>query len=57
MLKASVAILPPDNMSDYPKQEYFSNSIADELIADFSKIPGLIVIAPNSAFAFVKFMS
>jgi TolB-like protein len=57
MLKASVAILPPDNMSDYPKQEYFSNSIADELIADFSKIPGLIVIAPNSAFAFVKFMN
>ena len=57
MEKPPIAVLPPDNMSDYPKQEYFSNSIADELIAHFSKIPGLIVIAPNSAFAFVKFMS
>jgi len=57
MEKPPIAVLPPDTMSDYPKQEYFSNSIADELIAHFSKIPSLIVIAPNSAFAFVKFMS
>jgi TolB-like protein len=57
MLKPPIAVLPPNNMSDDPKQEYFSNSIADELIAHFSKIPGLIVIAPNSAFTFVKFVS
>jgi TolB-like protein len=52
MLKPSVAILPSGNTPDD-----LNNGIGDELIAHFSKIPGLIVIALNSAFAFVKFMS
>lgn len=44
-------------MSNDPKQEYFSDGMGDVLIAHISEIPGLIVIAPHSTFAFVKFMS
>jgi len=52
--KPSIAVLPFDNMSDDPKQEYFSDGITDDLITDLSKISGLLVIARNSTFAYKK---
>jgi TolB-like protein/class 3 adenylate cyclase/cytochrome c-type biogenesis protein CcmH/NrfG len=48
----SIAVLPFDNMSDDPKQEYFSDGITDDLITDLSKISGIFVIARNSTFTY-----
>ena len=50
--KPSIAVLPFTNMSDDPKQEYFSDGITEDLITDISKISGLFVIARNSVFTY-----
>ena len=50
--KPSIAVLPFDNLSGEPEQEYFSDGITDDLITDLSKISGLFVIARNSSFAY-----
>jgi adenylate cyclase len=48
----SIVVLPFTNMSGDPEQEYFSDGISEDIITDLSKIPGLLVIARNSSFAF-----
>jgi adenylate cyclase len=50
--KPSIAVLPFDNLSNDPEQEYFSDGLVEDLITDISKISGLFVIARNSSFAF-----
>jgi adenylate cyclase len=50
--KPSIAVLPFVNMSDDPKQEYFSDGITEEIITWLSKIPRLFVTARNSTFTF-----
>jgi adenylate cyclase len=50
--KPSIAVLPFDNMSNDPEQEYFSDGMAEDLITDISKISGVSVTARNSSFAF-----
>ena len=50
--KPSIAVLPFTNMSDDPKQEYFSDGITEEIITALSKTPKLFVIARNSTFTF-----
>jgi adenylate cyclase len=50
--KPSIAVLPFDNLSDDPQQEYFSDGMAEDLITDISKISGVSVTARNSSFAF-----
>jgi DNA-binding winged helix-turn-helix (wHTH) protein len=50
--KPSIAILPFENLSGDPEQEYFSDGMADDLITDISKISGIYVAARNSSFAF-----
>lgn len=47
-----VAVLPFENLSADPKQDYFADGITEDLITDLSKISGLEVIARNSAFAY-----
>jgi adenylate cyclase len=50
--RASIAVLPFDNMSGDPEQEYFSDGITEDLITDLAKISGLFVIARNSTFVY-----
>jgi adenylate cyclase len=49
---ASIAVLPFNNMSGDPEQEYFSDGISEDIITDLSKVSGLAVIARNSSFAY-----
>jgi TolB-like protein/DNA-binding winged helix-turn-helix (wHTH) protein len=48
----SVAVLPFDNLSNDPDQEYFSDGITADLITDLSKLSSLAVIARNSVFRY-----
>jgi adenylate cyclase len=50
--KPSIAVLPFDNLSDDPNQDYFADGMADDLTTDLSKISGLFVIARNSSFSY-----
>ncbi|MBB4185661.1 adenylate cyclase [Sinorhizobium terangae] len=50
--KPSIAVLPFNNMSDDPAQEYFSDGITEDIITDLSKISGLSVVARHTVFAY-----
>jgi TolB-like protein len=50
--KPSIAVLPFENMSDDPNQEYFGDGLAEDLITDLAKISGLLVISRNSTFVY-----
>jgi TolB-like protein/class 3 adenylate cyclase/Flp pilus assembly protein TadD len=50
--KPSIAVLPFNNLSNDPEQEYFADGMTEDLITDLSKISGLFVIARNSSFSY-----
>ena len=50
--KPSIAVLPFTNLGGDPEQEYFADGMAEDIITDLSKIPGLFVIARNSSFSY-----
>jgi len=50
--RATIAVLPFDNLSADPEQEYFADGLAEDLITDLSNVPGLFVISRHSAFAY-----
>ncbi|MGC2154892.1 MAG: adenylate/guanylate cyclase domain-containing protein [Pseudolabrys sp.] len=50
--KPSIAVLPFQNMSDDPDQEYFADGIVEDIITGLSRIKWLFVIARNSTFAY-----
>jgi adenylate cyclase len=50
--KPSIVVLPFNNMSRDPDQEYFSDGITEDIITDLSKVSGLFVIARNSSFVY-----
>src|SRR5262245_22890029 len=50
--KPSIAVLPFQNMSRDPEQEYFADGITEDIITALSRISSLFVIARNSSFAY-----
>jgi TolB-like protein len=50
--KPSIAVLPFQNPSGDPEQEYFADGIAEDVLITLSKIQELMVIARNSSFVF-----
>jgi adenylate cyclase len=50
--KPSIAVLPFQNMSGDPEQEYFADGISEDIITALSKLSQLFVIARNSSFTF-----
>ena len=50
--KPSIAVLPFNNMSDDPGQEFFSDGITEDIITDLSKVSGLFVIGRNTSFTY-----
>jgi adenylate cyclase len=50
--KPSIAVLPFDNMSGDPEQEFFADGITEDLITALSKIRWFFVIARNSTYTY-----
>jgi adenylate cyclase len=50
--KPSIAVLPFQNMSGDPEQEYFADGIAEDIITALSRFKALFVIARNSSFTY-----
>ena len=50
--KPSLAVLPFQNLSGDPDQEYFVDGVVEEIITAISRLPWLFVIARNSSFAY-----
>ena len=50
--KPSIAVLPFQNMSGDPEQEYFADGIVEEIITALSKVRWFFVIARNSSFTY-----
>lgn len=50
--RASIAVLPFDNLSGDPSQEYFADGMVEEIITGLSRIKWLFVISRNSTFTY-----
>jgi adenylate cyclase len=50
--KPSIAVLPFQNMSGDPEQDYFADGVVEEIITALSRIRWLFVIARNSSFTY-----
>jgi adenylate cyclase len=50
--KPSIAVLPFENISGDPEQEYFADGMVEEIITALSRFKWLFVIARNSSFTF-----
>ncbi len=48
----AIAVLPFENLSGDPAQEYFSDGLAVEVLDRLGRVPGLRVIASSSSFSF-----
>ena len=50
--KPSIAVLPFQNMSTDPEQEYFVDGLVEDIITALSRFKSLFVIARNSSFTY-----
>jgi TolB-like protein len=48
----AIAVLPFENLSGDPEQEYFADGLAEETLDRLGRVPGLKVIARSSSFGF-----
>ena len=51
-IRPSIAVLPLDNMSADPDQEFFADGLTEDLITELSRFKDLTVIARNSTFTY-----
>ena len=52
--KPSIAVLPFENLSGDPEQEYFADGMVEEIITALSRVRWLFVIARNSSFTYKR---
>jgi adenylate cyclase len=50
--KPSIAVLPFDNLSGDPEQEYFADGLTEDIITELSRFQTFFVIARNSSFTY-----
>jgi len=50
--RPSIAVLPFDNMSGDPEQDYFADGMVEDIITGLARIKWLFVIARNSSFTY-----
>ena len=50
--KPSLAVLPFENLSGDPEQEYFADGVVEEIITALSRVRWFFVIARNSSFTY-----
>ena len=50
--RPSIAVLPLDNLSGDPSQQYFSDGVSEDIITELSRFRSLFVIARNSSFRY-----
>jgi adenylate cyclase len=50
--RLSIVVLPFDNLSEDPDQQYFADGMTDDLTTDLSRITDMFVIARNTAFTY-----
>jgi adenylate cyclase len=50
--RLSIAVLPFNNMSADPEQEFLADGISEDIITGLSKIRWFLVIARNSTFTY-----
>jgi len=50
--RPSIAVLPFENMTGDPRQEYFADGFTEQIISSLAKISSLFVIARNSSFTY-----
>ncbi|TWC06052.1 TolB-like protein [Bradyrhizobium macuxiense] len=50
--KPSIAVLPFQNLSDDPEQEYFADGVVEDIITALSRSKSLFVISRNSSFSY-----
>ena len=48
----SIAVLAFENLSSDPEQSFFGDGISEDIMTDLSKIPGMVVMARTSSFAY-----
>ena len=50
--RLSIVVLPFNNLSNDPDQQYFADGITEELTTELSRIPDMLVISRNTAFTY-----
>ena len=50
--RPSIAVLPFQNMSGDPEQEYFADGMVEDIITALSRFKSLFVVARNSTFIY-----